>query len=417
MAEKRRVVITGMGLVSCFGSDPDTFYQKLLDGESGTRFIDAFNVQDLPTRFGAPITGFSPEDFLDKKRARRIDPCIAYVVGAGKMAVEQAKLDLDSVDKLRAGVIVGSGMGGMQVYCEGVNTLYEKGPHRVTPFFVPYIITNMGSATLGMELGFKGPNYSISTACATSNYSIHAAAEHIRSGQVDVMLTGGAESSMNKMCFTGFSALKALSRNNENHQSASKPWDVNRDGFVIGEGCAVFVLESLDHALKRGAHILAEYKGGAITSDAHHMTEPTPDGSDVARCIDLALQDSNLSYKDIQYVNAHATGTPVGDLCEVRALRRVFKEHLKDMRVNATKSMIGHALGGSGALELVALIQALNTGKLHPTINVENVEKEVEGIDIVKDKPQEFAVQNAISNSFGFGGHNSVLVLQKYAGK
>jgi 3-oxoacyl-[acyl-carrier-protein] synthase II len=412
---KKRVVITGMGLVSCFGQDIETFYQNLLAGKSGVKEITSFSVADLPTRFGAPVEGFNAEAYLEKKQARRVDPCIAYAMGAGKQAILHAKLDLDKIDKHRAGVLLGSGMGGMRVFVDGVETMVEKGSKWVTPFFVPYILTNMPGALLGIEFGFQGPNYSISTACATSNYSIYSAAEHIRKGDADIMLTGGVEASMNEMCYAGFSSLRALSRNNENVEGASRPWDKNRDGFVMGEGCAIFVLESLEHALARGATILAEYKGGSVTCDAHHMTEPRPDGRDVARCIELALKDAGLEPKDIDYINAHATSTPVGDLCEVRAIKTVFKDTLPRLRVNATKSIIGHALGGAGALELVATIQAIQTGKIHPTINVQEPEEELSGIDIVKDKAQDFVVNHAISNSFGFGGHNSVIAISRYA--
>ncbi len=411
---KKRVVITGMGLVSCFGQEIEEFYKNLLNGKSGVQEIQSFPTENLPTKFGAPVQGFDPELYLDKKQARRVDPCIAYAIGAGKRAIADAKLDLTKINKERAGVLVGSGMGGMRVFVDGVQTLVEKGSKWVTPFFVPYILTNMPGALLAIECGFQGPNYSISTACATSNYSIYSAAEHIRKGDADIMLTGGVEASMNQMCFAGFSSIRALSRNNENREQASRPWDKERDGFVMGEGAAIFVLESLEHALERGATILAEYKGGSVTCDAHHMTEPRPDGADVARCIQLALADAGLKPSDIDYINAHATSTPVGDLCEIRAIKKVFENHLDKVRVNATKSMIGHALGGAGALELVATIKAIETGMVHPTINVTQPEEELAGIHIVQDKAEAFRVDHAISNSFGFGGHNSVIAVSRY---
>jgi 3-oxoacyl-[acyl-carrier-protein] synthase II len=418
MDEKKRVVITGMGLVSCFGTQLEEFYQKLLEGESGIKLITEFNTERLLTKFGASVKNFNPEDFVDKKLARRADPCINFAMAAGKMAVAHAKLNLNEVDKARAGVLVGSGMGGMQRFYDGSVAFEmaekELDTRRVSPFFIPFIITNMSGALLAIELGFKGPNYSISTACATSNYSIFAALNHIRNGHADVMLAGGTEAGVNSISVAGFSALRALSRNNENCEAASKPWDKNRDGFVLGEGCGIFVLESLEHALKRGAPILAELKGGAITCDAHHMTEPTPDGSDVAMCIEMALKDAGMKAEEINYVNAHATATPVGDLCEVRALKKVFGPHLENMRVNATKSMIAHALGAAGALELIATVMAIQTGKVHPTINLTDPEEELAGINVVRDKAEEFSVNAAISNSFGFGGHNSVIVVSKY---
>lgn len=414
--KKKRVVITGIGIVSCFGSDVETFYQNLLAGNSGVRMLteDDFECSEFTTRFGGCVKDFNPEDYLDKKQARRVDPCIAYAIGAGKKALEMSGIQLDSLDKKRAGIVIGSGMGGMQVFTEGMQLLLQKNYRRISPFFVPYILTNMPGALLAIDLGFEGPNYSISTACATSNYSIAAAAEHIRSGQTDVMLAGGVEASMNQMCIVGFSALRSLSKNNENCKGASRPWDKKRDGFVVGEGAGVFVLESLEHALARGATILGEYRGACKTCDAHHITEPKTDGQSVAWCMQRAIEDAGLKPEDIQYVNAHATSTPVGDLCEIRAIKTVFGDHLKKMKVNATKSLIGHALGACGALELTATIMAMLKGKVHPTINVTDPEEEIEGIDIVRDTAQDMEIEHAISNSFGFGGHNGVIVISKY---
>lgn len=411
---KKRVVVTGMGLVSCYGTDVEEFYNKLLAGKSGVTPVTNFDCSEFPTRFGAQVSQFNPEEYLDKKNARRVDPCIAFAVAAGKNAVRAAKLDTQALDMKRAGILIGSGMGGMKVFSEGVEAVVLKNYRKVSPFFVPYILTNMPGAYLAMELGFKGPNYSISTACATSNYAIAAAADHIRMGHADVMIAGGSEAAINPMCFAGFTAMKALSRNNEDYQGASKPWDKKRDGFVIGEGCGAIVLESLEHALARGAPILAEYRGGSMSCDAHHITEPTPDGSDVARCIEDALRDAGLTPKDIDYVNAHATATPVGDLCEIRALKRVFGSHLAKLKVNATKSLIGHTLGGAGALEFIATVMAIQKGKLHPTINIHDPEDELAGIDVVPHKAIDFDVKHAVSNSFGFGGHNGVLVVSKY---
>ncbi len=411
--EKKRVVITGMGLVSCFGSDPDEFYKNLLEGNSGVGFIEDLDLSDLHTKFAARVKGFSPESVLEKKEARRTDLCIPYTIAAGRDALARSKLDLASIDKTRAGIIVGTGIGGVSVFAENVKTMVQKGIDRISPFFIPYSITNMPGAKLAMDLGFKGPNYSISTACATSNHSMIAAAEHIRQGHADIMLTGGVEATINLVCFGGFCALKALSRGPVPAE-ASKPWDIKRDGFVLGEGAAVFVFEELEHALKRGAPILAEYRGGFATCDAHHMTEPTPDGSEVARCIAEALKDGGLSPDQIDYINAHATSTPVGDLCEVRAIRKIFGPTLDRIKVNATKSLIGHALGGAGALEMVAVLKAMETGMLHPTINLTEPEGELEGIDVVQGKAKNHVVRHAISNSFGFGGHNAVVAVSKF---
>lgn len=414
---KKRIVVTGMGIVSCFGTDVETFYDKLLNGQSGIVPIEGFPCEEYPTRFAGEIRNFDPGNYMDKKQARRVDPFIRYAIVAGKKALESAKLTNDALaklDKKRAGIIIGSGMGGMSAFLDGVDTILTKGYKRLTPFFVPYIIANMGGALLGIDTGFEGPNYSISTACATSNYSIHSAAQQIWEGTADVMVCGGAEAAINPVGLAGFVAIRALSTRNEEPTKASRPWDKERDGFVMGEGSGVLVLESLDHALARGAPIYAEYLGSAVSCDAHHMTDPKPDGSGVALCIENALKCANVSKKDVNYVNAHATSTPAGDLCEMNALKKVFGDHAKNIKVNSTKSMIGHTLGAAGGLEAVATIQAILRGELHPTINLENPEPETDGFDLIPNTSKKHDINVALSNSFGFGGHNSTLVFAPY---
>ncbi len=416
MANKRRVVITGMSVVSCLGHDPDQFYNRLLNGESGIRLISEFSCDDFPTKFAGTADGFDPGDLIDKKQARRIDKCIAYGMWSGKKALMRAGLSLDKIElekhvnPLRAGVLIGTGIGGMQTFFDNSKTLLEKGSRRVSPFLIPFILPNMPGALLAQDLGFMGPNYSVSTACATSNYAIFLAAEHIRRGEVDLMITGGVEASINPMGLAGFCAVKALSERNDAPEKASRPWDKSRDGFVMGEGAGVLVLESLDSALRRGAPILAEYLGGGMSCDAHHMTEPRPDGMGVALCIQNALKDAGVEAQDISYINAHATSTPVGDIAELNALQRVFKDPAS-IAMNATKSMIGHALGAAGGLEAVAVIQAIRTGKIHPTINLEDPEDLHFNVPTVA---KEIDIRYAISNSFGFGGHNSTIVLAPY---
>lgn len=417
MTNKKRIVVTGMGLVSCFGSDIDLFYQKLLEGHSGIIPIEEFPCQEYPTRFAGCIRNFDTGAYLDKKQARRVDPFIRYTVVAGKKALESAHLTgdaLQSLDKMRAGVLIGSGMGGMSVFYEGTQTIITKGYQRLTPFFIPYIITNMGGALLAIDIGFMGPNYSISTACATANFSIYSAAEHIRKGTADVMLCGGCESPINPIGLAGFVAIKALSERNDAPEKASRPWDKQRDGFVMGEGAGVLVLESLEHALARGAPIYAEYLGGAISCDAHHMTSPREDGKGVALSMENAIKDAGISKEEINYINAHATSTPAGDMCEIFAIKEVFKDHYKNIKVNATKSMIGHCLGAAGGIEAIATIMAILTGMLHPTINLENPEPELEGIDVIPNVAKAHKVQAAMSNSFGFGGHNSSILFGPY---
>ncbi len=416
---KKRIVVTGMGIVSCFGTDITHFYEQLLAGKSGIVPIEEFPCAEYPTRFAGAIRNFDVGDYMDKKQARRVDPFIRYAMVSGKKALESAGLGVDALsqlDKERCGILIGSGMGGMTVFYDGVETILSKGYKRLTPFFVPYIITNMGGALLGIDLEFKGPNYSISTACATANFSIHAAAEHIQKGEADLMICGGAEAAINPIGLAGFVAIGALSTKNEDPTKASRPWDKGRDGFVMGEGAGILVLESLEHAQKRGAPILAEYLGGAINCDAYHMTSPREDGAGVAACIEAALRDAGVAKEKVNYINAHATSTQAGDLCEVEAIRTVFGTHTRNIKMNSTKSMIGHCLGAAGGLEAVATIKAIETGILHPTINIENLEPALEGIDIIANSAKPHKVTVALSNSFGFGGHNSTIIFAPYKG-
>lgn len=411
---KKRIVVTGMGVVSCFGNDVGHFYEQLLAGKSGVGPIENFPCSDYPTRFAGCIRNFDPGDYMEKKQARRVDPFIRYTVVAGKKALENSGVDLEKLNKNRCGIIIGSGMGGMTNFYDGVETILTKTYRRLTPFFIPYIITNMGGALLAIDLGFKGPNYSISTACATSNFCIHAAARHIEEGKADLMLCGGAEASITPVGLSGFVAIKSLSSRNEDPTKASRPWDQGRDGFVMGEGAGVLVLETLEHALARGATIYAEYLGGSVNCDAHHMTDPRPDGEVVALCIEDALASAGVSKESVNYINAHGTSTQAGDLCEIEAIRRVFGPHTAKLKINSTKSMIGHCLGAAGGLEAVATIQAIRTGMVHPTINIENPEPALGDIDIVPNVAKPHHIQVALSNSFGFGGHNSTLVFGRY---
>lgn len=414
MQHKKRIVVTGMGVVSSLGDDVDIFYQNLLDGKSGISPITEFPCEDYPTRFAGTIKNFDTGEYLDKKQARRVDKSIAFAIVAGKKALENGKLTkqaLDALDKTKCGILIGSGMGGMDTFVSGVQTLLEKGNRKVTPFFVPYILSNMGGALLAMDIGFMGPNYSISTACATGNNCLISAAEHIRKGDADLMIAGGVEAAIIPMGVAGFCACKALSQRNDEPTKASRPWDKNRDGFVMGEGSGVIILESLEHALKRGATIFAEYLGGAVSCDAYHITEPRDDGAGVVLCIQKALEDAGVSAHDVSYINAHATSTPVGDMAEVNALNKVFA-HPEKIVMNGTKSMIGHSLGAAGGIEAVVTVKAIKEGIVHPTINLENPE---EGIRFeLPTHAKKMDIKVAISNSFGFGGHNATVVFAPY---
>nr|QKY14950.1 3-oxoacyl-[acyl-carrier-protein] synthase i isoform b (FABH) [Polytomella parva] len=414
---KRRVVVTGMGVVSSLGHEVNEFYNNLLAGKSGVSLIESFDTKDYSTRFAGEIKKFSGAGYVNKKFERRADNVIRYIVTSGKKALEDAGLKAGSskskaLDRQRCGILIGTAMGGMSSFAAAVEALGSSGYRRMNPFCIPFAITNMGGAMLAMDLGFMGPNYSISTACATGNYCILSAARHIQRGEADIMLAGAADAAIIPSGIGGFIACKALSKRNDAPQRASRPWDKNRDGFVMGEGSGVLVLEDLDHALARGARIYGEYLGGAVTCDAHHMTEPQPQGKGVVLCLKRGLEDAGVKAGQVGYVNAHATSTPAGDMAEYRAINQVFPQ--EDLRMNSTKSLIGHLLGGAGAVEAIATIKAIETGWIHPTINLENPEEGVDPVRVVAGQKQWRNVEVGLSNSFGFGGHNSCVLFGKY---
>ncbi|KAK8965156.1 hypothetical protein KSP40_PGU019353 [Platanthera guangdongensis] len=412
---KKRIVVTGMGLVSVFGSDVDEFYNMLLEGRSGISYIDRFDTSSFSVRFGGQIRNFSSKGYIDGKSNRRLDDSWRYCIVAARRALEDAQLGdqvLKSMNKSRIGVLIGSGLGGLTVFSDGVENLISKPIKKVTPFFIPYSITNMGSALLAIDTGLMGPNYSISTACATANYCFYAAANHIRRGEADIMVTGGTEAPILPIGIGGFSACRALSQRNDDPQKASRPWARDRDGFVLGEGSGVLIMESLENARKRGATIIAELLGSAVTCEAHHITDLRSDGLGVSTCIAKSLEDAGVSPEEVNYINAHATSTLAGDLAEVNAIKKFFKD-TSEIKMNGTKSMIGHCLGAAGGLEAIATIKAITTGWLHPTLNQENLDPEVT-IDTVPHVKKRHEVHVAISNSFGFGGHNSVVVFAPF---
>ncbi|KAH7851718.1 hypothetical protein Vadar_015707 [Vaccinium darrowii] len=415
IATKRRVVVTGMGVETSVGNDPDVFYNNLLEGVSGISEIEGFDCAQYPTRIAGEIKTFSTDGWVSPKLSKRMDKFMLYVITAGKKALANGGITdevMKELDKARCGVLIGSGMGGMQVFSDAVEALkisYKK----MNPFCVPFATTNMGSAMLGMDLGWMGPNYSISTACATSNYCILSAANHIIRGEADVMLCGGSDACIIPIGLGGFVACRALSQRNSDPAKASRPWDSNRDGFVMGEGAGVLILEELEHAKKRGANIYAEFLGGSFTCDAYHMTEPHPKGAGVILCIEKALAQSGVSREQVNYINAHGTSTPAGDLKEYQALIRCFGQNL-ELKVNSTKSMIGHLLGGAGAVEAVATVQAIRTGWVHPNLNLENPDEGVDMNVLVGQKKERLDIKVAMSNSFGFGGHNSAILFSPY---
>ncbi|XP_061996513.1 3-oxoacyl-[acyl-carrier-protein] synthase II, chloroplastic-like [Rosa rugosa] len=415
ITRQRRVVVTGMSVVTPLGHDADVFYNNLLEGVSGISEIEAFDCSPFPTKIGGEIKSFSTDGWVAPKFSRRMDKFMLYLLTAGKKALADGGITeevMEKIDKTKCGVLIGSAMGGMKIFNDAIEALrvsYKK----MNPFCVPFATTNMGSAMLAMDLGWMGPNYSISTACATSNFCILNSANHIIRGEADIMLSGGSDSVMIPIGLGGFVACRALSQRNSDPTKASRPWDTNRDGFVMGEGAGVLLLEELEHAKKRGATIYAEFLGGSFTCDAYHMTEPRPDGAGVIQCIEKALAQSGVSKEDVNYINAHATSTPAGDLKEYHALMHCFGQN-PELRVNSTKSMIGHLLGAAGAVEAVAAVQAIRTGWVHPNINLEDPDEGVDMKVLVGPKKERLDIKVALSNSFGFGGHNSSVLFAPY---
>ncbi|CAM0873291.1 unnamed protein product [Alopecurus aequalis] len=413
--KQRRVVVTGMGVVTPLGHEPDEFYNNLLQGVSGISEIEAFDCSSYPTRIAGEIKSFSTDGWVAPKLAKRMDKFMQYLIVAGKKALENGGITEDimnELDKSRCGVLIGSAMGGMKVFSDAIEAL-RVSYRKMNPFCVPFATTNMGSAILAMDLGWMGPNYSISTACATSNFCILNAANHIIRGEAELMLCGGSDAPIIPIGLGGFVACRALSQRNSDPTKASRPWDMDRDGFVMGEGAGVLLLEELEHAKQRGAEIYAEFLGGSFTCDAYHMTEPHPEGKGVILCVENALADAGVTKEDINYVNAHATSTQMGDLKEFEALVRCFGQN-PQLRVNSTKSMTGHLLGAAGGIEAVAAIQAIRTGWIHPNINLDNPEKNVDVSLLVGSQKERCDVKVALSNSFGFGGHNSSILLAPF---
>lgn len=414
-SKQRRVVVTGMGVVTPLGHDPDEFYSNLLEGVSGISEIETFDCTNYPTRIAGEIKSISSDGWISPKLSKRMDKFMLYLLIAGKKALADGGVteEVSSyLDKSKCGVLIGSAMGGMKVFHDAIEALrvsYKK----MNPFCVPFATTNMGSAMLAMDLGWMGPNYSISTACATGNFCILNAANHIFRGEADMMLCGGSDAAIIPIGLGGFVACKALSQRNNDPSRASRPWDAGRDGFVMGEGAGVLLLEDLEHAKKRGATIHAEFLGGSFTCDAYHMTEPHPEGAGIILCIEKALSEYGIAREDVNYINAHATSTLAGDVKEYQALIHCFGQN-PELRVNSTKSMIGHLLGAAGAVEAVATIQAIRTGLVHPNINLENPDNNVDTNFLVGSKKEHLKVKVALSNSFGFGGHNSSILFGPY---
>ena len=412
MSLSHRVVITGMGVVTSLGKDLETFWDNLMNGKSGVSLIEAFDVSEYTTRIASSIKDFDAEERFGRKEARKMDRFVQFAVAAGEDALKDSGLTIgQDIDAERIGVSVGSGIGGLGTWEDQHNLLLEKGPKRVSPFFIPMMIANMGSGQLSINLGAKGPNTTQVTACATGSHSIGESYRFIQRGDADAMICGGAEATIRPTGMAGFCAMRAMSTRNDEPEKASRPFDVDRDGFVMGEGAGILVLESLEHAQKRGARIYAEVIGYGLSGDAHHMTEPDPDGA--ARCMKMAIRDAGISPEEIDYINAHGTSTPVGDRSETTAVKKALGDHAYKVAISSTKSMTGHLLGAAGGVEAIICGLSLQKGIIAPTINLENQDPECD-LDYVPNVPRKADLNIVMSNSFGFGGHNATVILKKY---
>jgi 3-oxoacyl-[acyl-carrier-protein] synthase II len=407
----RRVVITGLGVVTPVGNDLETFWASLKEGKSGIGKIGAFDIANYDCQIAGEVRDFDPKPFFkNPKDVRRTDRFVQVAMAAAKMAVEDSGLDLSKVNHDRFGAIISSGIGGLKTLEEQFSILMNKGPQRVSPFTIPMLISNMASGIVSMEFGLRGPNLCIVTACATSNNSIGESWRIIKFGDADLFLAGGSEASIVELGLAGFSSMRALSRRNDEPERASRPFDRDRDGFVMSEGAGIAVVEELEHARKRGAKIYCEIAGYGVSADAYHMTAPPEDGEGAARAMKLALDHAGCSPKDVDYINAHATSTGLGDIAETKAIKMVFgEEEARKVSISSTKSMTGHLLGGAGAVEMAACALAIRDGIIPPTINLENPDPQCD-LDYTPGKAREKKIRVAMNNSFGFGGHNATLV-------
>ena len=401
-----------MGVVTSLGKDLDTFWNHLLEGKSGVSLVDAFDVSDYPTKIAASVKDFNPEDYIDRKEARKMDRFVQFAAAATKNAIEDSALNIaEQTNPERVGVMIGSGIGGLGTFEDQHSALLQKGPKRVSPFFIPMMIANMASGHVSILHGAKGPNTTTVTACATGTHSIGESYRLIQRGDADVMICGGAEATIRPTGMAGFCSMRAMSTRNGEPEKASRPFDTERDGFVMGEGAGVLILESLEHAQKRGAQIYGEVIGYGLSADAHHMTEPDPNGPE--RCMNMAIRDAGIQPDQIDYINAHGTSTPVGDRSETIAIKRALGDHAYKVAISSTKSMTGHLLGAAGGVEGIICGLTLKHGVIAPTINLEHPDPECD-LDYVPNEARRADVQVAMSNSFGFGGHNATIILKKY---
>lgn len=411
--EKRRVVITGMGTITPIGNSIKEFWQGILAGKSGAGKITKFDDSQHTTKFACEVKDFSYENILEPKEANRIDAFSQYAIVAAHQAISDSGIDFEQEDKERIGVLVGSGIGGFKSFEDSHKKFLEGGPRRLSPFFIPQMIIDIASGHISIRYGLKGPNYGVVSACATASHSIGDAFKIIQRGDAEVMVSGGSEAAITPMAVAGFNSMKALSTRNDTPESASRPFDKTRDGFVMGEGSGVLILEELEHAKKRGAKIYAEMRGIGFTADAHHITAPAPGGEGAVRAMKLAMKDGGLNQEEVQYINAHGTSTPYNDRSETDAIKTLFGEGAYKLNVSSTKSMVGHLLGAAGGVELIASVLAINEGVIPPTINYQEPDPDCD-LNYTPNQPQERKIFAAISNTFGFGGHNAVLAVSAF---
>jgi 3-oxoacyl-[acyl-carrier-protein] synthase II len=409
----RRVVVTGIGVISPIGQDLESFWNSLKEGKSGIGKVTRFDCANYPTQIAGEINNFDPEAYLDKKEARRMDRFSQFAIAATVQAMKDAGLSKENLPGEKTGVVLGTGIGGIETLENQHKVLQEKGPSRVSPFMIPMMIGNIAAGNISMMIGAKGPNETVVTACASATNAIGDALKIIQRGEADIIVTGGSEAPITPLAFAGFCSMKAMSTNNDNPAGASRPFDMKRDGFVMSEGAGILILEELEHAVKRGAKIYCEVAGYGMSADAYHITAPAPGGEGAASSMEYALKDSGLNPTDITYINAHGTSTEYNDKFETMAIKTVFKDHAYNLYVSSTKSMTGHLLGAAGAVELIASIMAIKDSFIPPTINIDEQDPECD-LNYVPNKGINVEVKAALSNSLGFGGQNATLIVKKY---
>ena len=410
---KRRVVITGLGALAPNGNSTSEYWKAISEGKSGIGYITKFNAENLSVKIAGELSGFNAEDFFDRKDIKRLDPFTIYTLVTTEEAIKQSKLDNSNVNMERVGVILGTGVGGIQTLEEQHGIFSTRGQRRVSPFFVPRMIANIAAGNIAIKYGFQGPNHTVISACASGTDAIGCAARTIQYGDADVMITGGSEASITGLTISGFANIRALSTKNDEPEKASRPFDLSRDGFVLGEGSASIVLEEEEHALSRGATILGELAGYGATDDAYHLTQPVNGGKGAIRAMQNAINDAGLKLEDVDYINAHGTSTPFNDKTESAAIKSLFGDHAENLNISSTKSMVGHSLGASGALEAVACVLAIQNNLLPPTINYNQADPECP-LNYVPNNSLKANINVAMSNSFGFGGHNGVIVIKRW---